>query len=524
MKIALISADESRVGMGVRTLSSCLQEAGFETVIIFMANLEPGFGSFKWDDLFRLCEGSSLIGISFMTHALPKAVEIKKRIEERFPAAPVLAGGIHATIDPESLIGEFKHICHGEGEDLVVAMARAIESGASPEDIPGLWTVKDGIVRRNAAIPLKRDINDYPLPDYELARQYALEGDRLVAVQPIPQHISIEDFVALGSRGCPHHCTYCCNKKIKEDFAWRRKVQQYSVDYLLRNLNEIKRRFPEVRSIWIEDDTFFAKNQADIEIFAKRYKEEIGLPFKILISPWTYSKEKLDPLIDAGMSSLMMGMQSGCDRVNNELYDRKMGRERLLSIANSLHSCKSLLKCYDFICMNPFETAVDLQDTINFIKDIPKPFFIFSNSLAFYPGTALHEKALRAGLETSLRVKHSEANVGYSIIVQEKLNHKLLHLTMLLMAGPATTWRYGLIPAPLLSCPALRVILLLDKLFPRLSNGAAVLIALALLRLNWKSLLKKAFKPATIARVRRFVGSASSRVTKLRACLSRGRK
>lgn len=35
------------------------------------------------------------------------------------------------------------------------------------------------------------------------------------------------------------------------------------------------------------------------------------------------------------------------------------------------------------------------------VKSLPKPFYIFSNDLAFYPGTELHVKARNAGLELS---------------------------------------------------------------------------------------------------------------------------
>ena len=64
------------------------------------------------------------------------------------------------------------------------------------------------------------------------------------------------------------------------------------------------------------------------------------------------------------MTKLMMGIQSGCERVNRQLYDRSMSNERLLEIARSLHEYRDLLKCYDFIGMNPFETSADLVETI----------------------------------------------------------------------------------------------------------------------------------------------------------------
>ena len=504
MKIVLISADESRGGMGVRTLSACLRERGFETVIVLMANLESGYAGFRWDDLFALCKGADLIGVSFMTHAVDKAVEIKNRLS-KITSAPILAGGIHASLAPESLLEDFSYVCHGEGEDLIVEMARRIEHGEELGNIPGLWSNIGGVVIKNPAAALTRDINGYPFPDYDMTHQYVIDGEGLTLIRPTPLHMSIEDFVVLGSRGCPHHCTYCCNRKIKNDFPWRKKVAHYSVDYLIALLKEVKQRFPEVKSFWIEDDTFFAKELAEIKLFAERYKEQIGMPFKILISPWTYSKEKLDPLVDAGMEKLMMGIQSGCERVNKDLYDRNMTNQRLLDIARSLHEYPQLLKCYDFIGMNPFETADDLIETTRFIRELPEPFYMFSNNLAFYPGTELSEQAIRAGIDISRRVKHSEAEVGYGILLHDKLEHKIFHLLLLLMSGMITRRMCGRVPRIMLSEPMLRLYAFSDRALPGVSNAAAVALTAFCYYCNWKKLVKKVFSPRTIGAVRHFL-------------------
>lgn len=494
--------------MGVRTLSACLQERGFDTVIVLMANLEAKYAGFRWDGLFSLCEGAGLIGVSCMTHAVDKAVEIKNRLS-RVNRAPILVGGIHASMDPESLLGPFAYVCHGEGEDLIVEMARRIACGEGVGDIPGLWSHVDGVVIRNPAVVLTRDLGGYPFPDYDMTRQYVIDGAELTPIRPIPLHMNTEDFVVLGSRGCPHRCTYCCNRKIKNDFPWRQKVVHYSVDYLIGNLKEVKRRFPEVRSFWIEDDTFFAKSVEEITSFAACYKEHIGLPFKVLISPWTYSKEKLDPLVDAGMTKLMMGIQSGCERVNHQLYDRNMTNERLLGIAASLHEYRDLLKCYDFIGMNPFETAADLIETIRFIKSMPVPFHMFCNNLAFYPGTALSEQANRAGIDVSRRVKHSEPEVGYSILLHDKLDHKIFHLLLLSMSGMATRRRFGRVPRFMVSEPMIRLYAFMDRTCPRLSNALAVFLAAVCHYGSWRKWVKTVFSPRAIAKVRHFLARPS---------------
>ncbi|MBI1920695.1 MAG: B12-binding domain-containing radical SAM protein [Geobacter sp.] len=504
MKVVLISTDENRVGMGVKTLSACLLSHGFETSIVLMSTSDENYLNFAWDDLLLLCRDAGLVAISCMTHGMNKAVEVKDNLAGRI-AAPVIIGGIHASLDPESAIRSFPLVCHGEGEDLIVELARRLENYEPIDDIPGLWLNRDGAIIRNTPVPLSKDLNDYPFPDYDITRLYVLEAGGLVPARPIPLHMSIDDFVVLGSRGCPHHCTYCCSRKIKHEFPWRSKVVHYTTDYLIENLKAVRKEYPEVKSFWIEDDTFFAKSLDEIRIFTERYKNEVALPFQVLISPWTYKKEKLDLLVGVGMTKLIMGIQSGSERVNYDVYDRKIANKKTLEIAHSLHEYSALNICYDFIGMNPFEEADDLINTIEFIKSLPQPYVIYNNNLAFYPGTVLHEKAMASGIDVAMRVKHSDPRVGFNIIIRENLSHKFFHLLLLLMGGRVTAFRFGCVPRFLVAAPLLRFYYIVEKRDPKIMNGAAVLVAFVLYHWQWKKLVKKVLGPKTVTKIRHLV-------------------
>lgn len=437
MKIVLISTDEGVAGMGVRTLSSCLIERGFETVVVLMSTLEKHFKKYYIKDLDIICNGAGLIGISCMTHGVQKAVEIKNYVSARFKV-PVIIGGIHASLSPESLLDNFDMICHGEGEDMIIELAERLNSDKPYDDIPGLWIKTSNDVIQNKNIKLKRDLNDYPFPDYDFTRQFIFKDDRISPIIPDSADIQLDDFVVLGSRGCPHNCTYCCNNALKKHFPWLKNVRHYSIDYLIDCLKEALGYYPAIRRFWIEDDTFFAKGIDEISEFSKRYKDEIHVPFTILVSPWTFDENKIEPLIDAGMTKLIIGIQSGSESVNHNIYNRKLPNADIMNIVRVLHKYSSkVLICYDFIGMNPFETGEDLINTVQFIKNIPTPFWLYNNSLAFYPETDLCKQAIKAGLDIDIRVKHSEATVGYSILIKDKIKNKIFHFILLLMAGCA---------------------------------------------------------------------------------------
>ena len=381
MKVVLISTDESPVGMGVKALSANLIKHGFKTAVVIMATWRDNFKNFIWEDLKEVCQDAGLIGISCMTHGVAKAIEVKNELKKKLKT-PIIIGGIHATLEPDISLDNFKLICHGEGEDLLVELAKRLNHSQPSYDIPGLWGRYNGQVFKNPAQPLSSDLDGYPFPDYDLKHQFILESNRLVPMEL--SHIICDYFEVMGSRGCPHSCTFCSNYKIKQDFPWRKIIRNYSVDYFIGHLKEILRVYPAVKSFWLEDDTFFVKEYGQIQEFAQRYKREINRPFCILISPWTYSEDKVRLLVEAGMDRLIMGIQSGSENTNYNIYERKIPNKKILEITQSLNKFKGMIPYYDFIGMNPLETREDLVNTIRLVKKLPTPCFIFSNN--FYLG------------------------------------------------------------------------------------------------------------------------------------------
>lgn len=488
LKVVLISTDESPAAMGVKALSSNLIKRGFETSVVVMANWDDDFKGFNWDDLKGLCRGASLVGISCMTHGARKAAEVKRKLRESLDM-PVVVGGVHATLDPESLLTDFELVYRGEGEDGIVQMAEHIKEGRALSGIPGLWSRDNGSLFKNAPEPLSKDLNDYPFPDYDLSHQYILESNRILPMEL--NHIVRDYFEVIGSRGCPHTCAFCSNFRIKQDFPWRSKVRQYDNSYFIEHLKEILRLHPVVKSFWLEDDTFFAKDYAEIKEFSDRYKSEVNKPFCILISPWTYSEEKVKLLVDAGMDRLIMGVQSGSENTNHNIYSRRIANARMFEIIRSLNKFQGMMPYYDFIGMNPFETREDLLSTIRFVRGMPAPFFIFSNNLAFYPGTRILERAIEEGLDISGRDRHTDAKHGYAILRKEKIKHKLFHLVFLMMGGKANKFKIGLLPRFMLSEGALKLYSFVDSNLSFFSDSAASALSGLMILTDWKYFLKK---------------------------------
>jgi radical SAM superfamily enzyme YgiQ (UPF0313 family) len=81
---------------------------------------------------------------------------------------------------------------------------------------------------------------------------------------------------------------------------------------------------PFVLYMNFQDDCFFSHNREWIRKFCKEYKRHIGLPFIVRVIPSMMDRDKMMMLKEAGLSWIVMGIQSGSDRVNFEIYDRNI--------------------------------------------------------------------------------------------------------------------------------------------------------------------------------------------------------
>ena len=116
-----------------------------------------------------------------------------------------MVGGVHCNFYPESSLTDFDAslAAYGESEDTILDIlgrAGRREFGG----IPGiLWRDTDGLVRRNPARPLMRDIDQLPLPArHLLPAGNVVMSDRLAGTDLAMAHV-------MFSRGCPFPCSFC---------------------------------------------------------------------------------------------------------------------------------------------------------------------------------------------------------------------------------------------------------------------------------------------------------------------------
>lgn len=351
-----------------------------------------------WVSLYHLCgpverdeflgrlemEAPDLVAFSIRTQVFRIAAEYARWASQA--GYMTIAGSYHPTLNPEETIhsGGFDVICIGEGEIPLAELCERLESGRDYADIPGLWVKhKDGEVSRNAVGPFVRDLDSLPLPEFSL-----FDYGRL---------LSSETFTAMASftRGCPYACTYCINNKLKALYpsqnGWLRTRSPESAMEYLRRLRAV---YPQMRYLRVMDDIFHYSEQW-LERFLPMYKAEFNLPFAINHRPNRFTQRAARMLADAGCYQVYFGVESGNEKIRNQVIGRQMSEEQIRNAFRWARDVGIRTSAYNMIGL-PYETMATVLDTVKLNADI-RPNRIFSPIFCPYPNTRLHDIAVEAG-------------------------------------------------------------------------------------------------------------------------------
>lgn len=346
-----------------------------------------------------------------MSNYFEDAVHITRTLKEKLPV-PVIWGGIHPTVRPDESLERADMICVGEAEECLPEFLRRMARGQTYEGVPNLWIRSGARIIRND-VRMVENLDAIPFQDWDAQDHYVLEGQHICRMSDdviarlhkrlANVHVDVPSvYMTMPSRGCPFACTSCVNSALKRVYSGQKAVRHRSVGNVIAELMEARRRRPSLKGIRFEDDCFFSRTADDITAFARAYKSEVGLPLYITGStPTTLTREKLSPLVDAGLNEIRMGIQTGSERAKR-LYNRHHSNAQVERAAMLLNEFKDRIRPpqYDVIIDNPWETEEDLVETLQLLARLPKPYALSLYALTFYPGTELYDRARAEGIVT----------------------------------------------------------------------------------------------------------------------------
>jgi anaerobic magnesium-protoporphyrin IX monomethyl ester cyclase len=191
------------------------------------------------------------------------------------------------------------------------------------------------------------------------------------------------------SRGCPNQCTFCSWPST----LMGRKFRSRSPQNVVNELEYISNELPNVREIFIEDDTFTVNKKRILEICSGIKERKLDITWSCN-SRANLDYESMKAMKDAGCRLLDVGYESGNDQLLKNMKKR-------ITTAESRQFTKDAKKAglmilADFILGMPGETKATAEQTIRFAKEI-KPNIVQFSVATPIPGTEFHDFASQNG-------------------------------------------------------------------------------------------------------------------------------
>jgi radical SAM superfamily enzyme YgiQ (UPF0313 family) len=320
-----------------------------------------------------------VIGITttslFMRYVRMTIEEIRKEYSQ---SVPIVLGGYHTTLNPDSAIGEsgVDAIVHGEGEFIITDYLDALSKGQPLDGITGLWYKKDGKVYKNPKRGWIEDIDSLPIPDYDLW-------------EDIDKYFYfISQLWFMGTRGCPFKCTNCSEEPMSRALPGKRFRIRDPRGYV----QEIKHQWSKYKHRGFRMahpfDAVFTSNLNWVKEFCDEYKKQglaAKLPFSVFTHGATSQEEKVKALAEAGCREVRIGIESGNERVRNEVYGKHATNAQLRESFKFFRMYGINTIAYNMLG-GPTETKEMLWETYRFNKELDpnKPIFFIFRPL---PGT-----------------------------------------------------------------------------------------------------------------------------------------
>ncbi len=392
---------------GIASMASYLKKNGIGVDYIDFRKLEG------WREFTETVEQSDaeIFGISSTTVDFDYSVRAARIIKKKRPGVKVVIGGVHPTVSPKDAlkIKEFDWVVVGEGEKVILDLARG-------KKLPRLVMAE----------PVS--LEEIPLIDRDLFDHRGGEMNN-----PFVPDMKTPFATIMTSRGCPFNCTFC---QPAERMVFGGKVRLRNMAEVIEELKLIRKKYG-LKSFLIHDDLFILSQERILE-FARLYKEsKIGAKFMCqgradLIIRF---RKELEELQKVGLMGIMIGFESGSDRVLKFL-NKQVGVKENLKAAKICH--KLGLKIWaNYMLGIPSESYWEMVKTLLMVRRI-NPDYYSPTLFTPYPQTELYDYCKKNKL---LIFKHySEYRRSISGKKIRGFNYDLIRLLIFLFLPMRRQW------------------------------------------------------------------------------------
>ncbi len=330
-----------------------------------------------------------LVGIQVFSCDIPCVNEYLRAIKTYDPKIVTILGGAHPSGAPEdtlTIMPLADYAIAGEGEAGLSLLAKRLEKGDKRrDDIPGL-IYKEGDETRYNPVNFQPNLDSLGFPRWDLIdpRSYPRIPQGVFYLKSPIAPIST-------TRGCPYPCTFCAGRTLMG-----KKIRAHSAEHVLEEIAMLVKDYG-IRELHIVDDTFTTLRERAIRIcqgiIDAGYDLAITFPNGVRLN--TLDEELLSVLKKAGCYSMILGIESGSQRILDQM--KKRLTVELIKEKVKLIDSFGIRTAGFFIIGYPSESEQDIHETIEFARKLPLKSAHFSNFLPL-PGAEATEELKKAGI------------------------------------------------------------------------------------------------------------------------------
>lgn len=300
-----------------------------------------------------------VVGFSIMSGSADWANQIAVQIKNKYDVLSIF-GGVHPTFYPEYIKNKgVDMLVRGEGEDAALDVMNCIEAKSGFDKIGNLVYKKNGHIIENSISNLKQDLDSYPFPDRKLYEAVSKKYNMDLSVRNV-----------ITSRGCPFSCAFCQAAAMREIYKGKGNyLRVRSIGKVLEELRILKET-TQAQSLYFTDD-IFGLDFKWLKDFLPLYKEEVGLEFSCLVRADAVVKHKnyAKLLKDSGCRMVAFGIESGSERLRNELLKKRINNEDILLAASMLHDAGIRFRAFNILGL-PTESLKEAYETVQLNIDV----------------------------------------------------------------------------------------------------------------------------------------------------------
>lgn len=373
-KAALAATLATSENLGLAYLAAALEQTGHPCTLLDLEGspmLPQEFADFVQAGRYRL------VGFSPTSRSAPSAVSLVRAIRECCPDTLIVWGGHLATglgVDAFRLVPGLDAVVVGEGEQLIVLIARLLRSGRF---LPGHPRVLINPQSEYSPIPSVLDPDTRPWTQLTPKRVLTPEAYREKGARVVT------------TLGCRHDCDFCTSPGF-----YGRRVVRRSLEHVMTEIDSLVKT-QGVRQIWINDDLFIDGSRDSNAwglAFASSFRERYpGVRFRPMCRADTFIRAThvLDALVAAGMNAMFVGLESGDDSVLAELNKRSsVANGRWIAAELKL---RSVMLQPGFIMFTPDSTTETIRNSVKFLYEIGQLYRLFpvTRTMNIFPGTKM---------------------------------------------------------------------------------------------------------------------------------------